>query len=92
MKFERPFVPSRGFERICFGAVALAVVAIALFSLWSAWRDLIDWQTAPILVLIMSIGSLPVLILGYFLRRYRLKKAAEMREYERVLASLLEDT
>ncbi|MAY21035.1 MAG: hypothetical protein CL955_10500 [Erythrobacteraceae bacterium] len=90
MKFQRPIVPTRWLELFYHGIGALFIVAIGLYGLLAARDGLIKWQDVPILVFIMSIGALPVFAFGYFFRRWRLKKRAELREYERVLASLSE--
>ena len=87
MKFQRPIVPSRWLERICVFVGALAVVAIGLYGLWAARRGLIEWEEVPIVFFVMSVGALPVLAAGYVFRRWRLKKAAELEEYKRVLAA-----
>lgn len=90
MKLQRPIVPSRWLERICFGAGALVIVVIGSSGLWAARRGLIEWQEVPNMVLAMSFGALPALAAGYIIRRWRLKKAREMREYEHILATVLD--
>lgn len=92
MKFQRPIVPSRWIENICFGVGSLAVIAIGLYGLWAARRGFIEWREIPIVILAMLLGALPVFIAGYIFRGWRLKKAAEMSEYERVLAAALDQS
>jgi len=74
-------------ESICFGFGSLAVIAIGLYGLWAARRGLIEWREIPMLILAMLLGALPVFIAGYIFRGWRLKKAAEMSEYECVLGA-----
>jgi high-affinity Fe2+/Pb2+ permease len=92
MSFRRPAVPSRGLEHLCFGFIAFLVLAYGGMGAMFFWRGMLGWHDA-LLFLIALVGSVvPMLILGYFLRRVRLGKVAELQEYERVLASLADQS
>jgi len=52
------------------------------------WRGMLTGQDALLLLAAMIVSAAPMLALGYVLRRRRFGKLAELREYERVLASL----
>ncbi|WP_145985270.1 hypothetical protein [Altererythrobacter sp. B11] len=88
--FRRPIVPSRSIEILCFGVSVVAVGAILLYAVWAASRGLIEWSAVPLVGVMMSMGAAPLLVMGYVWRRRRQKRAAELREYERVLAALPE--
>jgi hypothetical protein len=90
MRFSRPAIPSRGLELLSFGIAALFVFASLVLAAMFIWRGMIGWPEALLLFLAMVAGAVPMLGLGYLLRRSRLKKVAELREYERILASLAE--
>ena len=66
----------------------LMVAAMSFYLVWSVFSQLIKWSELPFLVVAVIVSMLPVLALGYGFRRWRLKKAAELREYERVLKAL----
>lgn len=90
MRFARPVVPSRGLERLCFGLAALLVPAYFMLAAMSFRRGMLGWSDALLLLTAMAVSAVPMLALGHYFRRSRLKKLSELREYERVLASLAE--
>jgi hypothetical protein len=88
MRFSRPGVPSRGSELILFGFAAFLVLAYCILAAMFLRRGMLGWSDALLLLIPMVVGAVPALVLGYFARRSRLRKMAELREYERILASL----
>jgi hypothetical protein len=88
MRFSRPLVPSRGLELLAFGVAALLVPAYGALGAMFIWRGMLTGQDALLLLAALIVSAAPMLALGYVLRRRRLGKLAELREYERVLASL----
>ena len=87
MIFRRPIVPSRIPELALFGVAASGVLFVAAFSVWAASRELVAWHEVPALTVLMGLGSLPMVAMGLWLRRQRLKKTAELQDYECILAA-----
>jgi hypothetical protein len=88
MNFSRPIVPPHEPEYIMFGLATLTFVLMGVYFAWSVTRGLGAWGDLPALLTLVAIAEVPILGVGVSLRRARHKKLAELREYERVLASL----
>lgn len=91
MTFRRPPTPpSRAPEVIPLGIGVLSLVGMSVYLVDAVSRDLITWSDLPYYQTGVLIGCLPIFATSYVLRRLRLKKALELREYERRLATLAE--
>ncbi len=88
MTFTRPVVPPREPEIIVFGLAVLTFVFTGAYFAWSVTRGLGAWGDIPALLALVAIAEIPTLSFGVFLRWARHRKMAQLREYERVLASL----
>lgn len=93
MSFRRPPAPPpRAFEIITLGFGVFVFVGMLIYLVDAVSRGLITWSEVPYLQTGVLIGCLPMFAISYVLRRWRLKKAVELREYERTLATLVEHT
>lgn len=91
MTFRRPPAPPpRTVEIIALGFGAFVLVGMLIYLVDAVSRGLITWSELPYLQSGVLIGCLPMFAISYALRRWRLKKALELREYERTLAALTE--
>lgn len=93
MTFRRPPAPpSRALEIISIGFAVLVVIGMSAYLVHAVFRGLITWSDVPIFQAAVLVSCLPIIAINYGLRRRRLKKAVELREYERTLATLAERT
>ncbi len=90
MSFSRPIVPPREPELFLFGFAALTFLLMGAYFVWSVTRGLGAWGDIPAWLALVAIAEVPMLGVGIFLRWARHRKLAELREYERVLASLID--
>ena len=91
MSFSRPSAPPpRALEVIPLVFGVLGFVGMFIFLVDAVSRGLITWADVPYFQAGVLIGCLPIFAISYVLRRMRLKKAFELREYERTLAKLAE--
>lgn len=91
MTFRRPPTPpSRALEVIPLGIGVLSLVGMSIYLVDAVSRDLFTWSDVPYFQIGALIGCLPMFATSYVLRRLRLRKAFELREYERTLATLAE--
>lgn len=75
---------------IALGFGVLGLVGMSIYLLNAVAKGLITWSDVPYYQTGVLIGCLPMFAMSYLLCRWRLKKAAELREYERKLATLAE--
>ncbi len=91
MTFRRPPAPPpRALEIFAFGFGVSVLVGMLIYFVDAVSRGLITWSEVPYLQTGLLMGCLPMFAISYVLRRRRLKKALELREYERTLATLAE--
>lgn len=75
---------------IALGFGVLGLVGMSIYLLNAVSRGLITWSDVPYYQTGVLIGCLPTFAISYLFRRWRLKKAMELRDYERTLATLAE--
>ena len=91
MTFRRPPAPPpRALEIFALGFGISVLIGMLIYFVDSVSRGLITWSEVPYLQTGVLMGYLPMFAISYVLRRRRLKKALELREYERTLATLAE--
>ena len=90
MSFSRPIVPPRAPQSVLFGLAVLIFVLMGAYFIWSVTRGLAAWGDLPTLLASVAIAETPILGIAIFLCWARHRKLAELREYERVLASLVD--
>lgn len=91
MTIRRPPAPQpRALEIIALGFGVLGLVGMAIYLADAVSRGLITWSNVPYYQTGVLVGCLPMFAISYSLRRWRLRKAVELREYERMLATLAE--
>ncbi len=85
MAINRPLVPSRTAERICFAMCIFAVISAFALLIAPGEEDISSATVVALFVLGSVIGSL-ALGAGALLRARRLRKEAELQAYEEKLA------
>ena len=90
MKFQRPVVPSRFFELIWLGLAFLTALSAALLMAWFATMGKIEWAEVPALMLGPSPIAVLSLLFWYLNRRSRLRAQAELVNYERICAAIID--
>lgn len=85
-----PAPPSRALEFIATGFTAFVLIGMSIYLVDAVSKGLITWSDVPILQAAVLVSCLPLLSISYVLRRRRLRKAVELRKYERTLATITE--